>query len=140
MRKKAHQLRQGAAKVCKSAPKVSKMDPKWRSGTLPKLVFRADRGENSEYAICTLFAMFQRDKPLWKSTVFAASWALKSDENGVPHRGRQKALKIEAPGGTMAAKGVHIVLQGSPGRARMPLKSFKKESKNLSSKGDRERA
>ena len=45
--------------MTKSDPKVPKMEAKWRPGTLPKVVFYADRVENGlicdPYIICYVF-------------------------------------------------------------------------------------
>ena len=54
----AHKLRQGAAKLRKSDPKVSKKEPKWMPGTLWKGSCMETRTETVPYAIYKLFALF----------------------------------------------------------------------------------
>ena len=57
--KKVHMWPPVRAKVCPSDPKVAKMEPKWRPGTLPKVVLYADRVKNGpicdRYIICYVF-------------------------------------------------------------------------------------
>ena len=57
--KKVHLCPPMRAKVCQSDPKVAKMEPKWKPGTLPKVVLYADRVKNGTmcdpYIICYVF-------------------------------------------------------------------------------------
>ena len=57
--KKVHLWPPMRAKVCQSDPKVAKMEPKWKPGTLPKVVLYADRVKNGpicdRYIICYVF-------------------------------------------------------------------------------------
>ena len=57
--KKVHVWPPMRAKVCQSDPKVAKMEPKWKHGTLPKVVLYADRVKNGpicdRYIICYVF-------------------------------------------------------------------------------------
>ena len=57
--KKVHLWPPMRAKVCQSDPKVAKMEPKWKPGTLPKVVLYADRVKNGSmcdpYIICYVF-------------------------------------------------------------------------------------
>ena len=59
MRKKGAHVAPMRAKVCQSDPKVAKMEPKWRPGTLPKVVLYADRVKTGPmcdpYIICYVF-------------------------------------------------------------------------------------
>ena len=57
--KKVHMWPPMRAKVCQSDSKVAKIDPKWKPGTLPKVVLSADRVKNGPmcdpYIICYVF-------------------------------------------------------------------------------------
>ena len=46
--------------------------------------------------------------------------------NGIPHRGPQKDVEIEAPGATISRNGIHMVSQGSPRGSQILNKLIRK--------------
>ena len=110
------------AKVCQSDPKVAKMEPKWRPGTLPKVVLYADRVKNG--TICDPYI-----GPFQNTSFLLHFCYPKVVKNRVLHRGRQKGLKSEVPGDTMTRHGVHMGPQGCPGEAQGSPKASQNSSK-----------